>query len=32
VAHPDDERRVEITSPWHDDLEVALKYLRKFGK
>jgi 23S rRNA-/tRNA-specific pseudouridylate synthase len=32
VAHPDDERRVEITAPWHDDLEVALKYLRKFGK
>jgi DNA-binding transcriptional ArsR family regulator len=29
---PDDERRVEITAPWHDDLEVALKYLRKFGK
>jgi RluA family pseudouridine synthase len=32
VAHPDDERRVEITAPWHDDLEVALKYLRKFCK
>lgn len=32
VAHPDDERPVEITAPWPRDLEVALKYLRRFGR
>jgi RluA family pseudouridine synthase len=32
VAHPDDGRTVEITAPWPRDLEVALKYLRRFGR
>ena len=31
VAHPDDEHPVEITAPWPRDLEVALKYLRRYG-
>jgi RluA family pseudouridine synthase len=31
VSHPETGAPVEITAPWPDDLEVALKYLRRYG-
>jgi RluA family pseudouridine synthase len=32
LAHPDGSGPVQITAPWPDDLEVALKYLRRYGR
>lgn len=31
VAHPDGGAPVSMTAPWPDDLEVALKYLRRYA-
>jgi RluA family pseudouridine synthase len=31
VKHPESGQSVQITSPWPNDLEVGLKYLRKFA-
>ena len=31
LAHPVTERQITITAPWPKDLEVALKYLRRFA-
>ena len=32
LPHPDGTGILEITAPWPNDLEVALKYLRKYAK